>query len=183
MVCMKRLALFLCGPTFLAFGADLAGVKNVYLLKMSRGMDQYLANRLTNQHLFQIVTDPKLADAILTDQIGEGFQAKFNELYPPPPPEPEEEEPADKPEKGGKPVKADEQVNVSTMALFSETANKLAPLTTSWGRAKGTLFLVDAKSKEVLWSIFDPPKDGTSRQLDRTANDIVSRLKRDLKKK
>jgi hypothetical protein len=169
----------------LAFGADLTAVKNVYVLKMSKGMDQYLANRMTSEHLFQIVTDPKLADTILTDQIGEGFEAKLKALYPPPPevtePEEKAEEPPSKADKSAKASKGDD--TVSTMALFSDTANKLTPLSSSFGRSQGTLFLVDAKSKEVVWSTFDPPKDGSSRQLDRTANDIVSRLKHDLKRK
>jgi hypothetical protein len=171
---MKRLALFLSCSAALAFGTDLASVKNVYLLKMQKGMDQYLANSLTNEHLFQIVTDPKLADAIWTDQIGEGFEAKMAELFPPP-------EPEEKPEKAAKPEK-DADPNV--VSMMSETVNKVSnPASGSFGRAKGTLFLVDAKSKEVVWSTYDPPKDSTSKQLDRTANDIVSRLKRDLKKK
>jgi hypothetical protein len=177
---MKRVALLLCGPALLAFGADLTAVKNVYVLKMSKGMDQYLANRMTNEHLFQIVTDPKLADTVLTDQIGEGFEAKLNALYPPL----ELIEPDEKPETADKDAKpAKEGDKDSTMALFSETAKKLAPLNSSFGRSQGTLFLVDAKSKEVVWSTYNPPKDGTSRELDRTANDIVSRLKRELKKK
>jgi hypothetical protein len=177
---MTRLALLLCVPAILAFGTDLAEVKNVYVLKMAKGMDQYLANRITNEHLFQIVTDPKLADTILTEAIGEGFEAKLKELYPPPPTDTEEsEEQPEKPEKTAKTV--DDTVN--TMSLISETSNKLAPLTTSWGRGKGTLFLVNAKSKEVVWSTYEVPKDGTSRELDRTAIDIVSRLKRELKKK
>jgi len=181
MKCMKRLALLLSFPAVLAFGADLASVKNVYVLRMSKGMDQYLANRLTNQRLFQIVTDPKLADAILTDQIGEGFEAKLRDLYPPPPSaEPEEKEEVDKP---AKPAKSDEPPN--TMSMFAETAGKLPPITvnSSFGHARGTLFLVDPKTKEVVWSTYEPPKDASSRQMDRTANDIVSRLKHDLNKK
>jgi hypothetical protein len=179
MKCMKRLALLLSVPAVLAFGTDLVEVKNVYVLKMAKGMDQYLANRITNEHLFQIVTDPKLADTILTEAIGEGFEAKLKELYPPPAETEEPEEQPEKPEKSAKGV--DDTVN--TMALISETSNKLVPLTTSWGRGKGTLFLVNAKTKEVVWSTYEVPKDGTSRELDRTANDIVSRLKRELKKK
>ena len=184
MKCMKRIALLLCCPALLAFGADLASVKNVYLLKMSKGMDQYLANRLANEHLFQIVTDPKLADAIMTDQIGPAFETKLNEMFPPPaPPESEDEEKPEKPEKAGKAAKGDEPQ--SPMAMFGDTANKLPSMsaTSSFGRAKGTLFLVDAKTKEVVWSTYDLPKDATSRQLDRTANDIVSRIKHDLGKK
>jgi hypothetical protein len=177
---MKRIALLLSCSAALAFGTDLASVKNVYLLKMQKGFDQYLANRLTNEHLFQIVTDPKLADAILTDQIGEGFQAKMDELFPPPPPP---EPPAKPDEKSDKPEKSADTQNMAQM--LGDSINKLPSLSasSSFGRAKGTVFLVDAKSKEVVWSTYDPSKDSTSRQMDRTANDIVSRLKRDLKKK
>jgi hypothetical protein len=178
---MKRLALLLCCPAFLAFGADLANVKNVYLLKMSKGMDQYLANRLTNEHVFQIVTDPKLADAVLTEQIGDVFEAKLNALFPPPTPSDEEDE--EKPDAAAKTGKSEGGDNVA--AMLSDASTKLPTMAalSSFGHSKGTLFLVDAKSKEVVWSTYDPPKDSTSHQLDRTANDIVSRLKHDLKKK
>ena len=181
---MKRVVLFLCCSATLAFATDLATVKNVYVLRMAKGMDQYLANRITSEHLFQIVTDPQKADAILTDQIGEGFESKLNELYPPPPP-PEPEEPAEKPEKPEKGDKADKDAaSQEPVPFLSETVNKLPSISAGsfFGRAKGTLFLVDPKSKEVVWSTYDPPRDSTSKQLDRTANDIVSRLKKDLKR-
>jgi hypothetical protein len=177
---MKWFALLLSCGAGLASGEDLGAVKNVYLLKMSKGMDQYLANRLTNEHVFQIVTDPKLADAILTDHIGEGFEAKMGELFPPPEPVEKPEKP-EKPEKDDKANKRDGSQNV--MDLVGDTINKLPTLPSSFGHAKGMLFLVDAKSKEVVWSTYEVPKDATSRQMDRTANDIVSRLKRELKKK
>ena len=64
--------------------ADLAGVRSVYILQMPRGMDQYLANRLTNDHIFQVVTDPKRADAMLTDQIGAMFEEQLETLLPSP---------------------------------------------------------------------------------------------------
>src|SRR5438067_4847462 len=81
--CMKRLVLLFAGTSFLLSAAELSSVHNVYLLKMPRGLDQYLANHITSEHVFQVVTDPKLADTILTDQIGEKFEAKLDELYPP----------------------------------------------------------------------------------------------------
>jgi len=65
-------------------GADVPGVQAVYLLPMSGGLDQYLANHLTSAGVFKVVTDPKLADAIFTDQLGAGFEQKLNELYAPP---------------------------------------------------------------------------------------------------
>src|SRR5580765_2384352 len=90
---MKRLVLLFSCSAALGCAADLASVHTVYVLKMSKGLDQYLANRLTSDHVFQVVTDPKLADAVLTDQIGAGFQAKLEEYFP----TPEEAKPAPPP--------------------------------------------------------------------------------------
>jgi len=53
---------------------------------------------------------------------------------------------------------------------------------TSFGRGKGTVFLVDAKTRAVLWSIYEKPKDTQPATLDRTAGRIVESLQRDLKK-
>lgn len=165
---MKRLVfLFSCAAALLC-AADLGDVHTVYLLKMTKGLDQFLASRLTSERVFQIVTDPKLADAVLTDQIGEGFQAKMDELYPPP----ESEKPAPKP-------KTEEDAPPAN-PMLGDTVNKLAPLSSSFNRSKGSIFLVDSKSHQVVWSMYQPPKGATSKEMDRTATDIVSRLKKDL---
>src|SRR5258708_4695886 len=82
---MKRFLLFLSCSCAWMSGADLAGVRSVYVLPMARGLDQHLANRLTNDHLFQVVTDSKMADAVFTDHIGEAFQTQMEALFPPPP--------------------------------------------------------------------------------------------------
>jgi hypothetical protein len=176
---MKRLVLLLSCSAALTCGADLANVHTVYVLKMSKGMDQYLANRLTNDHVFQVVTDPKLADAVLTDRIGESFQAKLEELFPTPEPEQPAKENAKKLAK-----EKEKEEGAKPGGLLAEPMNKLANpgANSSFGQASGTIFLVDVKSRQVIWSAYDVPKDGTSRQLDRTASDIVSRIKRDLKK-
>jgi len=170
---MKRLALLFSCTATLACAADLGSVHTVYLFKMAKGLDQFLANRLTTEHVFQIVTDPKLADAIFTDQIGEGFQMKLEEIFPTP--ESEKEEPPPKPEKTGGEV----------APLLGDTVNKLSnpASSSSFGRSRGTVFLVDAKSRVVVWSVYEPAKSGTPKDMDRTANDIVSRIKRNLKGK
>lgn len=171
---MKRLAfLFSCSAAMLC-AADLSGVHTVYLLKMSKGLDQFLASRLISGHVFQIVTDPKLADAIFTDQIGEGFQAKLEEIFP----TPESDKPAPPPK-----PKKDEDEDAGPGILGGDTVNKLTPLTSSFGRAKGTIFLVDAKSRQVVWSAYQPAKAGTSKEINRAANEIVDRLQKDLKPK
>jgi len=169
---MKRLVfLFSCSVALLS-AADLASVHNVYVLKMAKGLDQFLANRLTSDHVFKIVTDPKLADAVFTDQLGEGFQMKLEEFSPTPD--------SDKPAPPAKAEKGDEP-----NPLLGDTVNKLSnpASSSSFGRNKGTIFLVDAKSRQVVWSMYQPPKGSTSKQMDRTANDIVSRIKKDLNPK
>jgi hypothetical protein len=49
----------------------------------------------------------------------------------------------------------------------------------SFSRGKGTLFLVDAKSKQVVWSIYRKPKNTLPATLDKTAKKIVGRLEVD----
>src|SRR5258708_1290909 len=69
----------------LASGAspELSGIKTVYMLPMSSGLDQYLAVRLTTGSVFQVVTDPLKADAIFTDRIGANLEQTLHDLYEP----------------------------------------------------------------------------------------------------
>jgi len=215
---MKRCLCLLPLSGALACAADLAAVHSVYLLPMSRGMDQYLANQIASAHVFQVVTDPKLADAVLTDHLGESFQAQLEEISPTPkPPAPEkapdkaavaepavkavdESAAASKPAAAEPPAKADEESTppakpvhpkaksksddeTITPSLLAKTENTLTNPASGFSRARGTVFLVDAKSRQVLWSTYAPPKDSAGKEMNRTATDIVSRLKRDLKPK
>jgi len=186
---MKRLAILVSCTAVLASAADLAEVHNVYLLRMAKGLDQYLASHLTSDKVFQVVTDPKLADTIITEQLGEVFEAKLNELFPPP----DTEEPA-KPEKAAAPEKPGakddkakpfivEEAPPDNPGLITDTVNKLTNPTSTFGRGKGMIFLVDPKSKQVIWSTYGLPKDSSAKEMDHTASDIVSRIKHDLKKK
>jgi len=194
---MKRCLCLLPLAGALACAADLAGVHSVYLLPMAKGMDQYLANRLTNERVFRVVTDPKLADAIFTDHLGEGFQAKLEDFSPTPkppePPKPAVAEPAaktgDEPAPPAKPAHSDSKAKPagdapSSPDLLGKTENTLtSPTSSGFSRARGTVFLVDAKSRQVVWSIYEPPKDFEGKEMNRTASDIVSRLKKDLNPK
>jgi hypothetical protein len=199
MKAMKRLAIFLLCSGALSMAAELSGVHSVYVMPMAKGLDQYLANKLTNHAVFQVVTDAKLADAVLTDRLGEGFESQFATMLPPDPAKTESEADApkeaedvkdadgvkDKDAKPAKDVKQKDAKDPHSTSLLTETANKLSnpASNSSFGRAKGTIFLVDKESRRVLWSVYQPAKGPSSRQLDRTASDIVSRLKHDLTKK
>ena len=174
MVAMKRLVLFLFLSGAVLRAAELAAVHTVYLLPMGSSLDQYLANRLTSEHVFLVVTDPKLADAVFTDRIGAAFEEKLADLLAPATPteKPAPSQPA-----------SSETSSPSARPPITETVNKLSSpaANSSFGRGKGTIFLVDRKSKQVIWSVYEVPKGSAGPQLDKGALEIVSRLKRDLK--
>ena len=43
--------------------------------------DQYLAQQLTAGAVLQVVTNPRAADAVLTDHLGETFEQSLTDLY------------------------------------------------------------------------------------------------------
>jgi len=173
---MKRLLVLLGCSCALLGAADLSAVRNLYVMPMARGLDQYLASRIASQGPFLVVTDPKLADAVLSDRIGESLQAQLENIFPTPKtPEQIEAEKA-------KAEEAETEKDTSIAEAMRETAGKLeSPAqNSSFSRSKGNIFLVEAKSRTVLWSTYEPPKSTAARDLDRAATDIVSRLKKDL---
>jgi len=134
-----------------AVNAEVAGVKTVYVLPMTGGLDQYLAFRLTSEGVLQVVTDPAKADAILTEGIGARFDESFSELYKAPP--------ADK-----------DQADKAGSTEFSHPA--MRPLAGS----RGLIFLVNRATRDVVWSTFERPKGSQPGDLDHAAEKIVNRL-------
>jgi hypothetical protein len=168
------LALLLAVCPEALFGANsphLSGVKAVYLLPMGNGLDQFLANRLANADIFPVVTDPAKADAIFTDKLGEALQERLNELYPPPP----------KPKPAAKDTKSEGKSDDTQAESKDKIKNDLPR--SSFGRGKGTLFLVDTKTRTVIWSAYEKPKNSTPDEMNRVAGKIADRLKKDLEKK
>lgn len=143
---------FLFAVIFSAAGfaqTPLAGARNVFLTPMPGGLEQYLALHLTQDAVLQVVTDSSKADVVFTDRIGEDLQTTLAEL---------EKRPA-APQTG----KAGE-------VAFAKP--NMRPLS----RARGTVFLVDRKSGDVLWSTLEQPKGSTVPDLDAAAKRIVERL-------
>lgn len=162
------------------FSAELSQVHAVYILPMNRGMDQYLADHLARLGNFTVVADPKKADTILTDKIGEDFEKQLDTLYPPPkPPKPKVTEKAkDKDAKDSKDA-ADSKDETKDQSQDIDVGASTPP-TSSWGHGRGNYFLVNRATRKVIWSCFLPPKNGTPRVLDQTAGKITARLKRDM---
>jgi len=159
---------------FAAVRPELKQVNTVYILAMGNGVDQFLANQLTSAGVFQVVTDPKKADAILTDRVGEPFEKKLDELYPPPPPP----EPVKKDDDEDKDKDAKAKDATKRPALDLTAGGRVT--TSSFNRGKGNFFLVDRKSRTVLWSIYEPAKDPTPASLSKVAAKVVKRLQADM---
>ena len=140
---------------------ELAEVKNVYLLPMGFSLDQFLAIRLTKGGVLQVVTDPKKADAILSDHIGTSLEDKLNALYG-------EQKPAETADDKDK----DKDKN-------SYNSGPMAGGT----RSKGMVFLVDRRTRNVLWSDYVRPKSSQPEELNRVADRIAAQLEKDKKGK
>ena len=184
----------LCSITVLAAAGSgsvnpqLHQVKRVYILAMGSGMDQFLANQLTKAGIFEVVIDPKSADAIVTDNVGEQFEKKLDDLYPPPPKAPLQAKSATDATKPA--ADAGSTVDVGDSSPDGKPSSKEAVdfsgggnRINSIGRGKGNYFVVDRNSRAVLWSIYERPKNSSPGELTKTAGKVVQRLKDDLSEK
>ena len=145
----------------ICFCAELKDVKSVYLYPMLGGLDQHLAHRLTLSRTFRVVSDPKLADAVFTDQLGAQLEYRISHIKKDPPPAPATPPPA-----------AAAPIPASTFATNAETE----PRTSTFSRGRGTVFLVDAKSRQVVWSDYHRPAGSSPQELERTAKAMTGNL-------
>ena len=171
---MKFLPAFFCATILWAVDPAVREVKAVYLLPMSSGLDQFLASRLTSEGVVQVVTDPLKADAVLTDKVGEALERKMHELYDPKP-EPPKPDPAKEDKKDEKTKENETKDSVKA----AETAKMARVGTSSWGRGRGSIFLVQRSTGNVIWSTAGQPKDSSSPEVRKTAAKITAQLKKD----
>jgi hypothetical protein len=145
-----KLLLSIAAAAALACGAELGDYKTVYVLPMSNGLDQFLATKLTVAGAMQVVTDPQKAEVIFTDRIGSSFEQKLDELY------------------GQRPKTEESDKNGSPRTFAS-------PL--SHGR--GLIFLVDRRSRNIVWSTYVKPKSSTPDEMNHVAGAVASQLAKD----
>jgi len=153
---------------------QLAGVQTVYILPMGGGMDQFLASRLTAMHVVQVAADPQTADAIFTDHLGESFERRLEDLYPKPalPKVVDEDQDKDKEKDKEKPASS----SVANAAALADGGKATAPVST-FGHGKGTFFLVDRRTRNVLWSTYEKPQGSRPEQLKHTADIVAKQFK------
>jgi hypothetical protein len=136
----------LCGPALTDDYRDLTQVKTVYILGMANGLDQFLANRLTNTGAIWIVLDPINADAILTDRLDEDFWKWLTHRFP----------------------------RTSANPAAAHTQDDLR--SGSPRASPGTVFLVDPRTRLVLWSSFESITKKSAAALDQVAARHARRL-------
>jgi hypothetical protein len=111
-------------------------------MPMAGGLDQYLAMWLTQQHIAKVTTDPKAAELVMTDHLGQSLEEKLAELHP---------------------------------ADAKKPGDPIPTFQSSHGR--GTVFLVDAKTRQVLWSDYEKaPSSTTGPHLNEQAERIATKL-------
>ena len=162
---MKRLSVLV--SLVIAPFAQPAGLHEVYLLPMAGGLDQYLTNWITREKLALVVTDPKAADLVMTDRLGEAFEQKMAQIRPEEK-KPEEKKPDDKTDRSGASAGAGAQAGEHSS--FHSTA------------VRGTLFLVDIKSRQVVWSDHEKPRGISDASLNREAERVAKKLQADFLK-
>lgn len=150
------LSLMLCASS--AVAADLTSAQPVYFWPMESALDQYVAQEAAAVGAVSVTVDPKLAKAILTDRIDSKFLEAMDDLFPLPKPEGDAEE--------------EEESNDSVETGLQKPRAGNRPL----GRPHGTLFLVDAKTRRVLWSTFLGDFDRSPKKLHGEAKQVVERL-------
>lgn len=180
---LRRTSILICLMAFESVGysakapkPELIRIKTVYLLPMGNGLDQYIANRLTREGPYQVVTDPALADAVFTDKLGRDFETRIKELYPPPPPAPAAK---DEKQDDTKVTKRGPELTPEEKAFIQEQPARVS----TWNRAKGNFFLVDRESKKVVWAYYGRPWTTQTDDLHRLADKVVDKLKADARQK
>jgi hypothetical protein len=146
---------------------ELAEIKTVYLLPMTYSLDQFLAIRLTKGGVVQVVTDPKKADAIISDHIGTALEEKMDSLYG-----------------EQKAVKSADGTGDKDKDKDDKDKNSFGGGPMAGGtRSKGAVFLVDPKTRNVLWSDYVRPKNSQPDELNHVADKIAAQFEKDKKGK
>ncbi len=156
---MKWMFLLAAAAAVQAVAADrpeLAGIKTVYLLPMTSSLDQFLAVRLTKGGALQVVTDPNLADAVICDSIGAGLEDKLNSMY-------------------GEKKQADKDKDKDKDQSQPSFAGPMGGA----GRSKGAVFLIDRKTRSVIWSDYVRPKSAQPEEMNRVADKIATQLEKE----
>jgi len=155
-------ALLLSGVCAAAAPPQLPAAGKLYLWPMTHAFDQYLAEQITADGVFEVVVDPKLASTIMTERIDSTFLKAMDEFFPRPAGNSQTEKAAGN-------TKNDDSIEGG--------GRDRRPANHPRGQARGTLFLVDVASRKVVWSTYLKEFDPSPNKLHSQAGNVVEKLR------
>jgi hypothetical protein len=151
------IAACLCAPLMAADAARLSPrFRTVYVLEMANGLDQHLASRLTANRAMWVVLEPATADAVLTESLDDSFWNWLARYYAP---------------------------AAGTAAQSAVRGTESRRESSANPRQPGMVYLVDPRTRVVLWSTWDKPKNTSPAELEHTAERVATQLKAAFDKK
>lgn len=129
---------------------------------MNGALDQYVAEQVTSEGLFPVTVDPAQAKTVMTDHIDAKFFDGMNEVFAAPEPPAAED------------AAAAESGSIEAGLTLRRPANRPR------GNPHGTVFLVDVRTRQVLWSAYIGEYDRRPKRLHREAKQVVDELRKGL---
>ena len=137
--------------------AQLRDAQPVYFWPMQHAFDQYLAEAVNGADALSVTFDPKMASSIMTERIDATFLQAIEEIFP------------------SEEAKTEEKDD-SIEGDFEVSRSKNRPQ----ARPRGTLFLVDVKTRRVIWSTYlgelDPEPKALHKEALRVVEEIAARV-------
>ncbi len=143
--------------------ADLSSLGPVYFWPMNGALDQYVAEQATSSGVFAVTVDPARAKTVMTDHIDAKFFEGMNEIFV------DEAETA-----AAAAANEDDEEEASGSIESGLAANR--PANRPRSSPKGTVFLVDIQSHQVVWSTFLGEFDRSPKKLHKKAQQVISDL-------
>lgn len=148
--------------------ADLSSVGPVYFWPMSSALDQYIAERAAAEGLFAVTVDPAMAKSVMTDRVDSKFFDGMQEVF--------KDEEADASDAVAPEESQEEPTggSVETGLVLKRPANR------PQGAPKGTIFLVDVDSRQVVWSTYLGDFERRPEKLHKEAIQVVERMRKSM---
>ncbi len=158
---VMRWLLILAALTAPLLAADLSSVGPVYFWPMNGALDQYVAEQATSSGVFAVTVDPARAKTVMTDHIDAKFFEGMNEIF------------VDEAEIAAAEENDDDEE--ATGSIESGLAPQRAA-NRPRSSPKGTVFLVNIRSRQVVWSTFLGEFDRSPKKLHKKAQQVISDL-------
>jgi hypothetical protein len=165
-----RWLLLLAALTAPLMAADLSSIGPVYVWPMNGALDQYVAEQATSSGTFAVTVDPARAKTVMTDHIDAKFFEGMNEIFV--------DEAAIAAAAAAK-SDDEEDEDAATGSIESGLAAN-RPANRPRSSPKGTVFLVNIQTRQVIWSTFLGDFDRSPKKLHSKAAQVIGTLSKSM---